>query len=74
MPKMEKITVSLQYAVKANLGNFENADARIGREETWDVSDMSLEDANFLYESRRAAMKAELDPLIENEYKEMLGK
>ena len=74
MAKLEKMQISLQYSLKANLGNFESGEARLGREETWDVSDMSQEDADLLFESRRKILKTELGELIESEYKEMLGK
>jgi len=74
MAKLEKVQISLQYSLKANLGNFESGEARIGREEIWDVSDMSQEDADLLYESRRQILKQELETIVQNEYKEMLGK
>lgn len=74
MPKLEKVQISLLYSLKANLGNFESGEIRLGREEIWDVSDMSQEDADLLYEARRKALKAELEPIVEGEYKEMLGK
>ena len=74
MPKIEKLQIGLQYSIKANLGNFESAEAGVGREEVWDVSDLSKEDADLLFESRRKLLKAELETIVQDEYKEMLGK
>lgn len=74
MPKLEKLEISYQLGIKANLGNFESGDIHVARSETWDVEGMSQEDIDALYEARRRELKTELDGLIESEYKEMLGK
>ena len=74
MAKIEKLTIAYSLGITANLGNFESSPVRLTREETWDVEDLDDYQVDELWESRRKAIKAELDPLVEAEYKEVLGK
>lgn len=72
-PKLIELKVSYSIGVKANLGNYESADAHVSRGETWDVTGMTEEDATKLFNDRQAAMHAELGLIIESEYADMLG-
>lgn len=74
MAKLEKLTISYSLGITANLGNFESSPVRIAREETWDVEDLDDYQVDELFETRRKALKEELDRLVAAEYKEVLGK
>lgn len=72
-PRLIELKVSYSVGVKANLGNYESADAHVSRGEVWDVTGMSEEDATRFYNDRVAALHTELGLIIENEYADMLG-
>jgi len=73
-PALSRLTVSYSYDIKANLGQgtYESASVHITKGEQWDVPEgMSLEDASFFWNQRYEALKAEVDPLVEEEYKNL---
>ena len=72
-PKLTELKVSYSVGVKANLGNYENADAHVSRGETWDVTGMTEEEVTKFYNDRIAALHVELGLIIEAEYADMFG-
>lgn len=72
-PKLLELKLSYSLGVKANLGNFESADAHVSRGETWDVTGMTEAEAKGFYDGRIAALHTEIGLIIESEYAEMLG-
>lgn len=72
-PKLTELKVSYSVGVKANIGNYESADAHVSRGETWDVTGMTEEQATKLYNDRVAVLHTELGLIIESEYADMLG-
>jgi hypothetical protein len=71
VPKITELRVTYSVGVKANIGNYESADAHLSRGETWQVEDLSLEDADTFYAGRMGAMRQELGRQVETEYKEL---
>lgn len=63
-----EINISVSYGVKANLGNYESADAHVSKSEKWSTEGMTLEESDALYQERFAALRAEMSEIIENEY------
>lgn len=72
-PKLIELKVSYSVGVKANIGNYESADAHVSRGETWDVTGLTEEEATKFYNDRVQALHVELGLIIENEYADMLG-
>lgn len=72
-PKIVQIGVSYTVGFKANLGDFESADVRISRDEKWDVSDLTADEAKKLWNERFSSMKKEVGLLSQREYNEVMG-
>lgn len=75
MPKLEKITINYSASIKASLPHdrFENTTAGEVVEETWDVSDMSNEEALLFQAERRAVIKELVDTSVQDEYGKIKG-
>lgn len=67
-PKLREITVSYSVGMKANIGNYESADAHMSRTERWDVSGMTIEKAGDLYNARMHQIEQELGEQIVSKY------
>lgn len=74
MAELTEFSINYSLGLRANLGNWEHADIHVSRSERWDVKGMAREDVDDLFEARRRALKELLDPLVEGEYNEVLGK
>jgi hypothetical protein len=72
-PQLSELNVSYSYDIKANLGQgtYESASVHITRGEKWDVRALTKEEADDLYRERYDALKGEVDPLVEEEYKNL---
>jgi len=70
-PRPLEIGVSYSYDIKANLGQntYESASVHISKSERWSVEGMTPAAAAKLWGERYEALKAEIDPLVEAEYK-----
>jgi hypothetical protein len=64
-----EVSVSYSYDIKANLGQgtYESASVHISKSERWSVGEG--EDADQIWRERYQAIKEEIDPLVEEEYK-----
>jgi hypothetical protein len=71
MPKMTEARVSYSTGVKANIGNYESADAHLSESETWDVSDIDPEDVEAFVAARLRTLKLRLMDAINGEYREL---
>jgi hypothetical protein len=75
-PKQAKLVqMGMSYSVgtKVNLGDFESADFRLSRDEKWDVTDLTPDQAKALYRERYETARTELGDAIEWERDEVLG-
>lgn len=72
-PRLTAIRTSYSVGVKVNLGNFESADFRLSLDETWDVSDLTVDQTKALNKERYEYMRDELGKRIEKEAAEALG-
>lgn len=72
-PKIVSMGVSYSVGFKANLGDFSSADVRLSRDETWDVSDLTPDQAKALWHERYQSMRAELGDASQAEYDEVMG-
>ena len=72
--QLTELSINYSLGLRANLGNWEHADIHVSRSEKWDVAGMAPNDVDDLFEARRRALKELLDPIVEGEYKEVLGK
>jgi len=72
-PTLKEVSVSYSYALKANLGQgtYESADVHISRSERFDVTGMTQEQADWLWNERYEALKGQVDPLVEAEYAQL---
>jgi hypothetical protein len=68
-----EVGISYSYDVKANLaqGSYESAGVHITKSERWSVEGMTPAAATKFWNERYEALKAEIDPLVEAEYKEL---
>ncbi|MEM3008390.1 MAG: hypothetical protein QXU32_02360 [Nitrososphaerales archaeon] len=73
MPQITELSVNVSLGVKANIGNYESADAHISRSERWDVTGLSLEEVNTFYWERFDEIKQQLTERIESQYQELIG-
>lgn len=71
--ELREVTISYRASVKANLGNYESADISESRAETWFVMDESDEEVERFLQSRREAIKKEIDTYLEEGYSELKG-
>lgn len=72
--QLTELSINYSLGLRANLGNWEHADIHVSRSEKWNVEGMNPDDVDTLFEARRRALKELLDPIVEGEYNEVLGK
>jgi len=72
--ELTEIGVSYSYDIKANLGQqtYESASVHVSKSERFAVPPGTTpEEASFFWAQRYEALKAEIDPLVEEEYKNL---
>lgn len=74
MAELTELSINYSLGLRANLGNWEHADIHVSRSEKWNVEGMSTSDVDDLFEARKRHLKEVLDPIVEGEYNEVLGK
>lgn len=67
-PVLKEVTVAYRAAVKANLGDFENADLDISESETWTVTGLSAELVEAFVEDRYDVLKERVDEKVSDFY------
>lgn len=72
MPKLKEATVNYSVSVNCNLGknSYESYKVQLSKGLTFDVSDLTDEEAAKFLQEQRELIKEELDPIIEAEYNE----
>jgi hypothetical protein len=63
-PVLKEVTVAYRSAVKANLGDFENADIDVTESETWTVEGLSADLTEALLEDRYDVLKERIDARV----------
>lgn len=70
-PKQTELSVNYSVGVKANLGDYENANVMLSRSERWDTSGMTPEEIDAFYLDRYEKLREELGKAVEFEYQEL---
>jgi hypothetical protein len=69
-PILKEVTVSYRAAIKANLGDFENADLDITESETWTVTGLTVEQSDDLIAERGEVLKERIDSRVVSFYQD----